>query len=455
MKNPLVMRVSRRARAALFCLALLFSVAFALFAAPGALHAGTKVVRTLTADIEPWAKIECLENDAAGFVAEPFHPKSVHLHRSVKAGFGTEAPHSRFVLLHYAQGWDKATQPVPVLLVHGAGDNAFRGWCHPYEFEVAPGEKPKVPGLVQYLAPSRAGGPAHAVDHFTSRGFAVFAVTFSHPHGDNFLQAEQLAAVIARVKERMSGGADFQVDLVTHSKGAMAARIYASSLGEGDAHYGWLTPYRGDIRKIVFCAGPLKGIDTAFRYYMYNFTVMAGDSAAPMGPDIMTWLGLPQGLAKHNACFPGQMQMLHAWVDDGIPFTLDSATTDVNYSRDVLYRGGTSAFLHSRGIDRVKKEAGDVIARLNAKGVDPRIRIYALAGTNQVIDTVDLGLIKIPLGEKAAPSDGVLFVKSATYVDGCAKRGAKIGRVGTVPGNHLGVTFREDAVKFIEECLTR
>jgi len=38
-------------------------------------------------------------------------------------------------------------------------------------------------------------------------------------------------------------------------------------------------------------------------------------------------------------------------------------------------------------------------------------------------------------------------------VEGLAKRGAKIGRVGTVPGNHLGVTFRADAVAFIEGCL--
>lgn len=432
---------------------LLLTLLAAQFAAPVAASAGAKVVRILAADIDPWQRVECLEHDGKGFVQEPFHKKSEHTHRAVKAGFGTATPHSRFMLLHYAPGWDKALHKVPVVLVHGAGDNAFRGWCHPYEFEVPPGGKPKVPGLVQYLAPPRGTDPAHAVDHFTSRGYAVFAVTFSHPHGDNFLQAEQLASAIDRIKRQLKGGADFQVDLVTHSKGAMAARIYASSLGEGDPKYGWLTPYRGDIRKIVFCAGPLKGIDTAFRYYMYNFTVMAQDAAAPLGPDVMTWLGLPQGLASHNGCFPGQMQMLHNWADDGVPFTFDSATTDMNYTRDVLYRGGTSAFLHSRGIERAKRDAGDVVARLNARGVDPAIRVYALAGTNQKLDELDLGFLKIPLGEKAAASDGVLFVKSATYTDGLAKRGAKVGRVGTVPGNHLGVTFREDAVRFIESCL--
>ena len=67
-------------------------------------------------------------------------------------------------------------------------------------------------------------------------------MTFLQNHGDNFPQAFQLARVIDWIRELRVGGPGFQVDLVAHSEGSLAARLYltrAWSLGgpcfRGDA----------------------------------------------------------------------------------------------------------------------------------------------------------------------------------------------------------------------------
>ncbi|HNY13783.1 MAG TPA: hypothetical protein PKK26_19535, partial [Candidatus Wallbacteria bacterium] len=95
-------------------------------------------VKTITEGVAPWVKIECLKDNSTGFIAEPFHEKSKITYPILKDAFGSDTPHSRFALLHYAPCYDTAGK-TPVLLVHGAGDNANRAWCHPYEFETADG----------------------------------------------------------------------------------------------------------------------------------------------------------------------------------------------------------------------------------------------------------------------------------------------------------------------------
>lgn len=381
----------------------------------------------------PWQKIEHIRDRSPGFVQEPFHPKNRHSNRTIQKAFGTEEPHSSSLLLHYAEGWDRPGR-TPVLLVHGAGDNASRGFAHPFDFDIPDNGIIDKPGLMQYLV---------------SRGFAVFALTFSHPHGDNFLQAQQLSNAIKRIRQ-VTGAAS--VDVVCHSKGSLPVRIYASDLSSQYSDYHWITPYQGDIRKVLFIAAPLKGVDTAFRYYLYNYMVMLQDDAAPLAPSVMTWFGMPVSTKEHNRMFPGQFQMLYNWVEEGIGFNSYSSTADANYTRNILYHGGISTLASSSGINKAIRDAGSVIARLNRKGVHPDIECHVLAGNRQ---EVEINGITVLYGELAASSDGVVFLQSATYTDGLAAAGAKIGSVKVMYATHAGITFIPEALQHIAEVLAR
>ncbi|HAE37332.1 MAG TPA: hypothetical protein DCG57_01700, partial [Candidatus Riflebacteria bacterium] len=316
-------------RAVYCCLFLL------AFFATAAVHAELLVVSEVTGrDSNPWERIELLEDTSPHFTAENFHLKSRQNHSIIQKAFNTNKPHSRNFLLHFAPNWNKTNYKTPILLVHGAGDNACRGFCHPWSFDVPEDGNIDKPGLMQ---------------HLVKQGFSVFAITFSHPHGCNFLQAQQLANAIARIKS-VTGSE--KVDVIAHSKGAMPVRIYASDLGASMHDYKWITPFRKDIRKAIFVASPLKGIDTAFRYYAYNFTVKQQNLAAPLGPESMLWQGMFVDNFHHNKLFPGQFQMLHNWVKDGIDFSNQSMTSDLNQTRSALYNGGVSTLLVSDGIDR-------------------------------------------------------------------------------------------------------
>jgi len=417
--------------------AVCYCLLFLAFISCSAANAELLIVSDLTGrDASPWERTELLEDTDPHFVTENFHLKGRQTHSSIQKAFNTNQPHSRNFLLHFAPNWNKSSNKTPILLVHGAGDNAYRGFCHPYTMDMPENGKIDKTGIMQFLV---------------KKGFSVFAVTFSHPHGCNFLQAQQLANAISRVKE-VTGSA--KVDVICHSKGAMPVRIYASDLASNNHEFNWITPFRKDIRNIIFVASPLKGIDTAFRYYAYNITVKMQSMAAPLGPESMLWQGMFVDNYHHNKLFPGQFQMLHNWVKDGIPFSDQSMTMDANMTRSALYNGGVSTLLVSDGIDRAIQEGGDVIRLLNEKGIDPSVTCHILAGTKQTIDKVKFLWLEIPVGEFADSSDGVLFLKSATYTKGLSARGAKIGSVKTFDTHHVGLTIIPAALNHIAEVLS-
>ncbi len=422
-------------KSCLYSFACLFLLAI-LVLQPWSASAAVSIVGDIAGrDCSPWERIELLQDDDPHFVNEPFHLNSRQNHSIIQKAFGTNKPHSRNFLLHYAPHWDRPQHQTPVLLVHGAGDNACRGFCHPYSFEMPENGAIDKPGMMQ---------------HLVKEGFSVFAITFSHPHGDNFLQAQQVANAIARIRE-VTGAS--KVDVICHSKGAMSVRIYASDLGSEYPEYSWLTPFRQDIRKILFVASPLKGIDTAFRYYMYNFTVMQQKLAAPLGARSMVWQGMFVDNENHNQLFPGQFQMLHNWVKDGVPLNSQSFTADANVTCKALYDGGVSTLLVSDGIDRAMQDAGNVIDSLCKKGVDPSITCHILAGTKQKIDTVKFFWLEFPVGEYADSSDGVLLLKSAAYKKGLTARGARVASVKTLDTHHVGLTVLPAALNHISEVL--
>jgi hypothetical protein len=392
------------------------------------------IEKSLEKNVAPWVKIECLKITDTQLKTEPFHPKAVQSHPIVQNAFGTETPEPTQVLIHYAPAWN-TSKKTPVLLVHGAGDNAYRAWAHPWEFVVAPGNPIKVPGMMQFLS---------------NKGYPVFALTFSHSHGNNFYQALQLSAAIDRIKKITNKS---KINVITHSKGAMPARIYMSDMKKIYKTLTWLPEYGQDVDKVIFIAGPLKGVDTPFRYYAYNLAVYTQSLGAPFGADRLNIMGMYVDVSKYKNMFQGQYQMLYNWVKDGIPLSIDSATPDFQISANALYNGGYSVLLTSKGIDDAIKKSGSLIYTLNKQGLDPTIKISVLAGSRQVVDYINMGFMKIPVGEKAAPSDGVAFVASTTYTDGLTARGAVVHNKHIIEQNHVMVTVHKDALEFVEKVL--
>ena len=75
--------------------------------------------------------------------------------------------------------------------------------------------------------------------------------------GCNLHQGEAVANAITRIRKLLGREDDenFKVDLITYSKGAMAARCYVQSANDF-VGFDYLTDYRGDVRRVVFQVGP-------------------------------------------------------------------------------------------------------------------------------------------------------------------------------------------------------
>jgi hypothetical protein len=134
----------------------------------------------------------------------------------------------------------------------------------------------------------------------------------------------------------------------------------------------------------------------------------------------------------------------------------------------------------SDGIDRAIGAGGDVISRLERVGVDPDVAVTLLAGTNPLMpngdeelvaqfarlgrltdygemlqkvtdhgfpvaaDSDELGGLEdgwLVLGEVTGPSDGLVFVTSATHEAAITARGAVVREVRTANLSHLDLLY--------------
>lgn len=354
-------------------------------AAPAAATDAFDPAAAVPCETKRWAKTERLEDADPNLEGDRHSDWTQHHDPEVVAAFGEAKPPSTRFLLHYAEGWDAPSQPVPVLLVHGAGLTANH--C----FADRPIEQP-YPGLA-----------AHLAEH----GRAVFAVTFAHGHGDNFRQAEIVADAIARVLQVT--GAD-RVDLVAHSKGGMPCRIYLSNAGPK-----WATRYRGDVRRYVMLGTPNGGIDVSFAYPNLNYWILEnklGPAQLDRGPLLRSVgqvrrAGADVGLLPRPA--PDGRPLGPALRNHRAVGQLDVAAT---------YEGGRGQVCAAIGIDRAIEAGGDAMAKLATKGIDPRVELAVLAGVSPW--TMHL------IGERRGPSDGLLLVASALDTDPLTRRGAKL-----------------------------
>jgi hypothetical protein len=407
------------------------------------------------ADAAPWERVELLKDNHPGFVQEAFSPQGQQLNPQICKWFaGNPAPHSKYFLLHCGKGFLGKTFANPVLLVHGAGDNANRGWIHPKD-AVMPKEFPF----------DRQGFAVH----LANQGYSVFAVTFAHNQGCNIMQSEQIANAIRRIRAllKKEGDPQFKVDVVAHSKGNVAVRLYCS---DGRAIFPkktFLSKFRGDVRKYIAIAAPMRGIDTSYRYYAYNLTLAEkGNLNAPFGCDKILHYGIWKTTAGTNTkfhdaqkFFPGQCQLLFNLVRDGdLPLGAESMTPfDMNYTAGALYRGGVSLVISSKGIDSAIEEGERLIYRLEEKGIDPRIHLGVIAGSSPFLSCHIPGYGYFPMPHEilSAPMDGVVFLKSATHLDGILKRGAVLLGKEILNLNHLGVCSRPEAFKVVDRLLQK
>jgi pimeloyl-ACP methyl ester carboxylesterase len=421
---------------------------------------------TQVEDIRLWNAVERWEDLEAGlFTQESFNAGTAWQDADyspwVASSFGTSTPHSSQFLVHVGLHEPTATG-TPILFVPGAGDNGSRGFIT----------------LATRL--DRINRP-------------VFALTFAHPHGDVFQQAEIVADAVALIRERT--GAEL-VDVVGHSKGGIAATVYASHHAGADwgspayAQHG--TTYRGDIRRLLLIATPLGGVDTSYRWPGINLVGLDADTAiSPTSwdryypsttalPLVYEDLSDQDMMPDGRDLFPGQRQLLARQaptLPGESPWLGVYALQPDWYS---TYEGGIGFQSRSDGIDAAIVQGGDLISRLRQVGVDPGVEVFMLAGTNplmpngdadfadqfasfgDIVDWPDLldamtdrgipvsadadeldGLDRgwLVLGEATGISDGLVFVDSALKLAAVDARGAVVVERKTANLSHLDLLY--------------
>ena len=355
-----------------------------------------------------WDEVKLCQVASLKNKQENFCTNNRHWDEDTISAFGTAQPAADNYLLHLAPGWQANRNKTPVILIPGAGFDAS-SFTNLYNLGYE--------GMQQQLV---------------KMGYKVFGLTFSHSHGDNFYQAEQLADAIERVKALCMVN---QVDLLAHSKGGLVARIYLSNLST--------TAYRGDVRSLVMLGTPNLGVDFAFRNPSLSLPIYLSGSNGVIPWDRLTYLGTiidtsPQAIYQ-DGCFPGQSQMLYRWDDE---YPLDVTQADWW----TTYHGGQGFISHSRGIDVAINDGGNMIERLERAGIGPDIELSVLAGDNNRYGAIT--------GDSSGPSDGMVFLDSVFNTDAMVARGTKLRNKTKLPLNHLGLLISRRAAMWIHSQLS-
>lgn len=353
-----------------------------------------------------WQSIEVVQVPSLIGRKESFCSLNKHYDPEI-AGLLGSAPDSSICLLHTAP-WDSDGYPVPVILIHGAGING-NSWVVDFKNE---GE-----GLARFLR---------------KKGFRVFAVTFSHTHGENMIQAAQIARVVDIVCERTGCK---KVDLVCHSKGGIVCRTWLQGMTD--------VPFRGNVRRLILSGVPNLGTDQVFRHPLLSIishslgvsNVVAYDYMWPMGVITNTTLESIYG----DGSFKGQTQLLYEWADS-VPLNL------LEPEVQTTYYGGWSLFGHSRGIKQAIADGGFYLQKLNKLKFPQQVEVAIMAGSKHYFGQV--------AGETGAPSDGMVFIQSAIYDDSFVKSGCRLLSIDILDVNHLEMIYHNQAAEWVFQQLT-
>lgn len=398
------------------------SAAFTFICFTQVLAAGfLQLEASYTSNIEnSWVKVERWRDTASDFTQETFPSDGRGDQSGQRKIFfgGDESPHSSRFLMYYAPGWDSNPKATPVLLVHGANQDADLAWADPNEaggFGCGRASCPST-GLMQALS---------------NDGFKVFAVNFPHKNGDGYFWAEQIADAIEVVKNQTGAS---KVDIVSWSKGAFNARMYASSVKQS-----WGTSFRTDIGKLIMLGGPNNGIDLSFRHgWTFSLTIFPECGGVINGPAPHDWLICFGFWRFHpewtygSSFFPGAAQMLKRW---------DSTYSLPSLEQDwwTTYHGGWGVFTHSPGIDAYLGQS--IVNTIRNAGAPASVRVHNLCGNQN-----DIALLH---NEHTGPSDGVLFIDSCSDTTGVANNGGG----ATIAVNHLELGWTTEAINQITSWL--
>ena len=399
-----------------------------------------------------WERVEVYQDRHPGFAKEKILDCCKYKNPQLRAVFPEnlydgDAADASLMALFYAPGW-KNSRKTPILLIPGAADNVFRGWVHPYSFATPETIPVAKEGFMQ---------------KFVRAGYPVFAINFSHNQGCNYQQAEQIYNAIQIIKRRT--GAD-KVNLLAHSKGNCATCIYLCGGCEVyPERFSWISPFEKDVA-VYIQAGPAnKGIDLNFRYYTANLTVVMQNAPAPL----CFYKGMVYGFWKEfydrdvylenpgpdlGNYFPGQNQIVYNLVDDGLDFSVYSYTPfDINMTMKACYYGGRTLVVEAYGIDHAAEEGGHTIKRINARGLHPSVKLINVYGTDPVIQKIDFIFFKIPVGIPDYPSDGVIYVHSASYIQGLISRGATLIAQKSFKKNHVFLAAHQEVFTWLDQQL--
>ncbi len=367
-----------------------------------------------------WVRVERWRDMNPAFVQETFPSDGRGDHTGQRVTFfgGDATPHSSRFLLYYAPGWNSNPNFTPVLLVHGAIQDADLAWANPNE--AGPH------GCGRLSCPSTG-----LMQDLSADGFKVFAISFPHKNGDGYFWSEQIADAIEVIKSRTGAS---EVDIVSWSKGAQNARMYVSSVTKT-----WGTAYRGDVRRLIMLGGPNNGFDWGFRHgWTLTFGVYPECGGLLNGPAPHDWIvcfGVwwngPEW-SYESAFFPGSAQMLKRW---------DSVYTPATLEQDwwTTYYGGWGFYTHSKGIDAFLGQS--LVDTIRAAGTPLDVRVHNLCGSS-----ADLSALH---NEHTGPSDGIVFIASCDDSTGIANSGGS----AVIPVNHLELGWDTPAVTQIKAWL--
>lgn len=384
-------------------------------------HAGSTTLEATysTGIANGWVRVERWRDNSAAFTQESFPTDGRGDQTGQRATFfGSARPHSSRFLLYYAPNWNVGTK-VPVLLVHGANQDADVAWADPNEAGNYGCGRSSCPstGLMQQLS---------------AQGHRVFALGLPHKNGDGYFWSEQIADAIAVIKSRTGAG---QVDVVAWSKAASNARMYVSSVRKS-----WGTAYRGDVRRLILLGSANNGIDLSFRHgWTFSLTVYPACGGVINGPtphDKLVCYGLWRSGSEwtyDSPYFPGSAQLLKDWSGTyGLPVNEQDWYT--------TFHGGQGFYSSGPGLAAyLPKSLVDVIRQAPSPSA---VRIHNICG-----DQADIALLH---NEHTGPSDGVVFIASCRDTAGMTTHGGSV----TVAVNHLELGWVSTSTNYILQYLS-
>lgn len=376
-----------------------------LLAVPATAMAGpTTLEQTFTAGIaNGWVQVDRWRDTLSAFTQEAFPPDG----RGDQTGqrvtfFGSARPHSSRFLLYYAPNWDTNVKPVPVLLVHGANQDADLAWANPNEAGHY--------GCGDYSCPTTG-----LMQTLSSSGYKVFAIGLAHKNGDGYFESEQIGDAIAIIKSKTGAT---KVNVIAWSKAASNARMYVSSVRKS-----WGTVYQGNVDQLILLGGANNGIDLSFRHgWSFSLVVYPACGGVINGPtphDHLICYGVNTPGAEWtyaSTYFPGSAQLLKRW---------DSTYPLPTYEQDwyTTYYGGNGFYSSGPGISAYLSRS--LVDTIRSFPVPVGVKVHNLCGNQN-----DITLLH---NEHTGPSDGVVFIASCRDTTGILTDAGS----ATIAVNHL------------------